>query len=101
MKKPISFIIIVLLFSAPVAWADDTIEHDEARTLRKQGTILPLEDIIRAARQLHNGRIIEVDLEHKHDRYVYEIELVDQNGRVWEMRFNAKDATLISSEQDD
>jgi uncharacterized membrane protein YkoI len=82
-------------------WAGDDIEQDEAQIMRKQGVILPLQEIIQSAQRLHNGRIIEVDLERKHNRYIYEIELVDDNGQVWEMKFDASNATLISQEQDD
>ena len=84
-----------------LTWASDDIEQDEAQILRKQGVILPLQEIIQSAQRLHKGRIIEVDLERKHNRYIYEIELVDDNGQVWEMKFDASNATLISQEQDD
>ena len=90
-----------LLIISSLAWASDDIDQDEAQNLRKQGTILPLDKIIDAAQRLHPGRIAEVELKQKRNRYIYEIEIVDRNGRVWEMKFDASNATLISQEQDD
>lgn len=72
-----------------------------ARELVKQGEILPLEDIIVQARALHGGRILEVELEQKHHHLVYEIELITDEGIVWELYFNARTGQLIKSKQDD
>ena len=66
-----------------------------------QDVILPLERILQAAQKLHPGRVIEVDLEKKKHLYIYEIEIADNDGQVWELKFNASDATLLSQERDD
>lgn len=96
--KVFPVLLAALLAQSPVMADDD---QDKAHRLRQQGTILPLEKIIQAARNIHPGRIVEAELDRERGVYVYEIEIVDNNGRVWEMKFNAKDATLISSEQED
>jgi len=100
-KTPAHLIFITSLLVLPAAWAGSEIEQDEAQALRQQGAILPLEKIISAAQHFHKGRIMEVELKHKHSRYVYEIELVDQSGKVWELKIDASDASLISQERDD
>ena len=101
MRKQIPVLTAILLSANTLVWASDDSDQNEAQALRKQGAILPLEQIVNAAQQMHRGRIVEVDLEKKRGRYIYEIELVDSNGQVWEMKFDAKDATLISQEKDD
>ena len=92
---------IVILCFASALQAGDSLDHDQAADLRKQGLVLPLEKILTAAKRLHQGRVIEVELEEKRGQYVYEIEIVDADGRVWEMKFNGSDARLLSEEQDD
>lgn len=72
-----------------------------ARKLVKQGEILPLEDIIAQVKKIHTGRILEVELEKKHQQLVYEIELITDEGIVWELYFNARTGQLIKSKQDD
>jgi uncharacterized membrane protein YkoI len=57
-----------------------------ARKLRDAGAILPLEQIIQRARAVNPGEVIETELECKHGRYVYEVEILDQAGQVWEIK---------------
>ena len=76
-------------------------DHNAARRLQQAGAILPLETIIERAQAVHPGRIIEVELEEKHGRYIYEIESVDKKGQVQEMKFDAKSGKLLSSKRDD
>ena len=75
--------------------------HEQARRLKESGQILPLEQIIKAAQAEHPGRVIEVDLENKKGRHVYEVELLDQQGKVWELYFDAVSGELIKRKQDD
>jgi uncharacterized membrane protein YkoI len=76
-------------------------EHDTVRSLVRQGDILSLEQILQVARQHHPGRVLETELKHKRDQLVYEIELVDENGEVWEMKFDARSGALLKEEQED
>jgi len=92
--------LVVFLLPCQVK-AEQDLDQDEAQVLRDQGTILPLQDILNSAKKLHQGRIAEVELKRLHNRYIYEIEIVDRNGQVWEMKFDAKNATLLSQEQED
>jgi uncharacterized membrane protein YkoI len=81
----------------PAMASDD---HDEARRLQQAGDILPLETIIEKAQAIHPGRLLEVELESEHDRYYYEIELLDDKGRVWEMKLDSQTGQLITQEED-
>jgi len=75
-------------------------DHLKARQLVQEGTILPLEQIIELTKLQHPGRILEVEFEQEHDRYVYEIELVDEKGQVWELEYDAETGELIEKEQE-
>jgi uncharacterized membrane protein YkoI len=75
--------------------------HDEARRLQEAGTILPLERLLETVKAQHPGRIIETELERKKGRYVYEVKLVDEQGRVWELKYDARTAELLKAEQED
>ncbi len=90
---------ITLTIGIGAAAASD--DHNEARRLKDAGKIIPLEQIINKARQLHQGRIIEIELEHEEGRYIYELELLDKNGTVWEFEFDASSGELIKKEKDD
>lgn len=78
------------------------LNQDEALNLRQRGVILPLEQFIEQALSHHPGaRLLEAELEEKHDRYVYEIELLTTQGVVRELKFDARDGRLLEDEEDD
>ena len=79
------------------AWADDD-DHEEAWRLREAGEILPLERILEKSREAFPGRVIGVELEHEHGTLVYEIELLDERGRVRELLFDAADGRYLGEE---
>lgn len=68
------------------AAADDVAE---ARDLEAAGQIVPLDQVLAQARLLMPGRILEVELEHEHHGYVYEVKILDEGGRFWELEFDA------------
>lgn len=75
-------------------------EYDEARSLQQRGAILPLQQILERARRYHEGRVLETELEQKGERYIYEIELVDDQGQVWELKFDAASGELLKEKQE-
>jgi uncharacterized membrane protein YkoI len=76
-------------------------EHDQVRALKQRGDILSLERILQGARSLHAGRVLESELKQEDGRYFYEVELVDDRGRVWEMSFDAKTGENLREGQGD
>ena len=75
--------------------------HDEARALSQAGDIRPLEQILQQAQQVHPGRTLEAELERKRERYIYEIKIVDPQGTVWEMKYDARTGELLKDKKDD
>jgi uncharacterized membrane protein YkoI len=95
-----------LLLSAGVllsCWAPagDDENHDLARKLRDAGAILPLEDVVRHARMAKPGELLETELEKKDGHYIYEVEILDKAGQVWELKLDAASGRLIAMERDD
>ncbi len=102
MKARALTFLLVLLCSAsalsPFAHADD---DKRIRQLQRSGEILSLEQIFDRARKVKPGRIVDVDLDKDNRRYLYEIELLESSGKVWEMEFDARTGELLQLEQDD
>jgi uncharacterized membrane protein YkoI len=72
-----------------------------AKRLSEAGVILPLEKIVAAARKAKPGEVLESELERKGKGYVYEIEILDARGQVWEVKLDARTGQLIKLESDD
>lgn len=105
MFKHLSFIFAVALiglgtFLPGVASRADQ-SADKARQLQQQGDILPLEQIIDLAMAVKQGQILETDLELDDGRYVYELEILDANGQVWEVELDAQTGELVELENED
>lgn len=91
--------VLLLAAAAVPAGADD--DHITARKLRESGEIMPLEKIIERARAEKPGEVLETELDRKNGRYVYEVEIVDEAGQVWEIKLDAGTGALIKMERDD
>jgi uncharacterized membrane protein YkoI len=76
-------------------------EHDAVRAIKQRGDILSLDRILQEVRVQHGGRVLESELEEKDGRYVYEVELVDDQGRVREMKFDASTGEVLKEKQGD
>ncbi|PQJ24475.1 hypothetical protein BSZ31_05335 [Limnobacter sp. SAORIC-690] len=99
--RALTFLVALLCFASvlpPFAYADD---DKRIRQLQLSGEILSLEQIFDRARKVKPGRVVDVDLDKDDGRYIYEIELLESSGKVWEMEFDARTGELLQLEQDD
>ncbi|WP_077047577.1 PepSY domain-containing protein [Pseudomonas sp. KK4] len=84
----------------PVAMPRD-LDQDEALRLRQQGVILPLEQVLQKALDRYPGaKLLEVELEEKHDVYIYEVELLTTEGVVRELDLEAATGRLLKDKED-
>jgi uncharacterized membrane protein YkoI len=90
---------MLMIFNSLHIFAED-IDQATVRKLRSSGQILPLEKIHTKAKTIKTGKILETDLETKNGQYIYEIEMLDDKGIVWEIKLNAKTGQLIKLEED-
>lgn len=95
----ITLVSVLSLFFGTTSVADQN--ADTARQLQQRGDILPLEQIIDLAVTVKQGQILETDLEHDDGRYVYELEILDSRGQVWEIELDAQTGELIELENED
>ncbi len=78
--------------------AGPSADHEAAYELAREGRIMPLEQILEQQRRDRPGRILEVELEREDGRLVYELELLDADGRVWEIYYDAVSGRLLETE---
>jgi len=94
-----SVICVLVIFGMPNATAED--DHLVARKLQESGQILSFEKIADYARATKAGELLETELELKKGNYIYEVEILDSAGKVWELKLNAKTGELLQIEVDD
>ncbi len=90
---------LMLLAASTGTWAGES--QETARRLQQAGTILPLEEIVEKAERMQPGHVLEAELEHEDHRYIYEIELLDEDGVVHHMHFDAHTGTPLNQRERD
>lgn len=86
--------VLILAVALPIHAADSG-DHDRARQALEAGEILPLKTVLERVGREVPGQVMEVELERKHDRWIYEIKLLRPGGSLVKLLVNASDATII------
>ena len=97
MKTRLLLLLSLLLLAASA----HSSEQRQARELMEQGEILPLTAIITHARAAQPGRILEVELERKSGRWLYELEVLDDQGQIWELKLDARSGDVLQRKRED
>lgn len=98
---------LTTLFSASLIALTASLAHardlgpDEALRLRDAGTIVSFEKLNASALAKHPGATItETELEEEYGKYIYQIELRDQQGIEWDLELDAVTGQLLKDHQD-
>lgn len=92
----------VLVFSGP-AWSDgkgkkEKDEVKEAVEMSKTAKVT-VEQAIKTASEKVAGKVIEAELERKHDKAVWEVEIVGADDKVTEVHIDADSGAVIDTEE--
>lgn len=82
---------ISLLLGAGIAprLAADSIEHDEILRYIERGELIALDQLLAQHAARLQGRIIDIELEREHGRFIYEIKLLSPQGELREVYIDA------------
>ena len=100
LARRLSHLALLALLVPGLAWAGG-LDQDDARRLFRSGAILPLERVLEVVRGYQPGRVIEVELDEDSRRYVYELEILAPDGRVWELEVDAATGRLLERKRED
>lgn len=90
----------ILSFGTAAALADD-IGMDETADLVAQGKIKSMETLEERALSVRPGTITKRDLERDDGRYVYKLEIRQDDGTDWEVKVDAVTEAVLENEQED
>ena len=91
--------LILVLISTSLSFmavADD--DSKEVRRLVLEKEIVSLESLMSSIRQHGDWKLLEVELEHDDDMLIYEVEFLDKEGRVYEIRYDARTGQELSND---
>lgn len=88
----------LVLGSAP-ALADRDRDHDQARAAVQAGQVLPLKTLLERIERDHPGQVLEVELEQERERWLYEIKLLQPDGKLLKLELDAATAQVLRREE--
>lgn len=83
---------------APSAYADRN-DHEQARQALQAGKVLPLRAVLDKVEQQYPGQVVEVEFESEHDRFIYDVRLLQADGVMLKIKMNAVDGKVITVQQ--
>jgi uncharacterized membrane protein YkoI len=90
-----ALLVCLLALAAGPALAGDGHDHDRARQAVQAGEILPLKAILERLERSHPGQVMEVELEHKEGRWIYELKVLRGGGSMARLMVDAHDGTVL------
>lgn len=73
-----------------------TLDHNQAWQMRQQGEILSAHQLFdKAAASYPDASLLEMKLKHKHNRYLYRLQLLLGNGQVKKLYYDAQNGELV------
>lgn len=78
---------------------DDEDDHDRARRAVEQGRALPLRVVLDQVERQFQGRAVNVELERERGRLIYEIRLLQADGRVVKLEVDAASGAVLKVKQ--
>ncbi len=101
-RRTLLFALAVLLSGTGFASAEDDVDdddHEQARRAVEQGQARPLAEILTQIEPHLGGKVIGVELEHEHERYIYELKVVTSGGELREIYVDAMTGEMLKSEE--
>lgn len=95
-----AYLAVALLIGTALApaRADDD-DHERARRAVESGQILALRDVLARLERSYPGRVLEVELERDDGQWIYEIKLLQADGRLLKLKLDARTAAVLKARQ--
>ena len=76
-------------------WASDKADQYRALQAVQSGEILPLRTVLERLEKELPGQVLEVELERQQAQWVYEVKLLQRDGRRVKLLLDARDASIL------
>ena len=89
---PLALALGGLAAGAPQA---DESDHELARQALQQGQVLPLRQVLDKVEREYQGQVLKIEFERDDGRYLYEIRLLQADGRMAKLKVDAVDGRVL------
>ncbi len=74
----------------------DERDHEAARQALEQGKVLPLRTVLEKVERDYQGQAIKIEFERDDGRFIYEIRLLQNDGRIVKLEVDAVNGKVLS-----
>ncbi len=100
-KSPTVFALAILLLpTAALTVADSALGGEQIKIEMAVAAKATIDEAIKTASEKIAGKIIEAELERKHDRLVWEVEVLTDENKVMEVHIDAETGAVIDVEEE-
>ena len=100
-KSPTVFALAILLLpTAALTVADSALGGEQIKIEMAVTAKATIDEAIKTASEKIAGKIIEAELERKHDRLVWEVEVLTDENKVMEVHIDAETGAVIDVEEE-
>jgi uncharacterized membrane protein YkoI len=89
--------LVMAALAATPSHAGDGHDHDRARQALEAGEILPLRTILDRVERDYPGQIMEVELEQKGERWIYEVKVLRTGGSLVKLKFDGRTGHVLGA----
>jgi len=95
----LSGLALCMLGAFPLLRADERNHGDHAMALQalEQGRVLPLRTVLEKIERDYQGQALKVEFEQDDGRFIYEIRLLQSDGRMAKLKVDAVDGRVLDS----
>jgi uncharacterized membrane protein YkoI len=101
MKTTLIFLVLAVGMINSPSRAGVDINHDEIRELVKRGELISLESIMGLYPEKQYGKLLDLETEREHGTVIYELEFLRADGRITELKIDARNGSLLKLETED
>ena len=93
-------LVVAALAVAP-SYASDGHDHDRARQALEAGEVLPLRAILDRVERDYPGQVMEVELERKDERWIYEVKVLRTGGALVKLKIDGRTGNVLGARERD
>jgi len=97
----LSLVLVAGTISPALLTADDDVDAGTVRQWVEEGRILSLQELLDRHKHRIKGELLDLEVEREHGRIVYELEVMDGEGRVHEIYLDAASGEWLGRELED
>lgn len=96
--RPVALaMLLAAAWTLPAARAGERHDHERARAAVEAGEVLPLPALLARLQRTHPGQVLELELERDDGRWVYEVKLLQADGRLLKLDLDAATGAVLEA----